>query len=62
MERSLNGKKKHIFKCEDHTEKRTNEYGKEKLVFVKGCGLTFKTCGNPQNCPKCGVSLPVAGA
>jgi predicted Zn-ribbon and HTH transcriptional regulator len=54
MPETFNGHPRKKYRCIDHYMKVN---GKE--VFVKGCGFTFVTCGNPQTCPKCHVQLPI---
>lgn len=60
MPDSFNGKKRKTYQCVDHIIKTRDGTGAEKEIFVKGCGFVFKTCGNPQTCPKCHVQLPIA--
>jgi hypothetical protein len=55
MPMTMNSKPRILYKC---TNTKGIEFADDRLdnlhlIFIEPCGLEFKTCGLPIECPKC---------
>lgn len=58
---TMNGKPRQKFECQNifGCERADDSLGNLHRIFINPCGLTLKTCGNPQKCPKCNLNTLV---